>query len=62
MGKETSGFASMDPDRRRAVASQGGKTAQEKGTGHRWVAGREAAQQGGRKGGLSSKGKPRKAR
>jgi hypothetical protein len=32
--KKKQGFAAMDPERRREVASIGGKNAQAKGTGH----------------------------
>ena len=31
------GFASMDPDRQRAIASQGGKAAHQKGTAHQFT-------------------------
>lgn len=43
------GFASMDPDRQREIASEGGKAAQQKGTAHKWT--REEAREAGRKGG-----------
>ncbi len=38
-GKGTSnrGFASMDPERQRAIASEGGKAAHEKGTAHEFT-------------------------
>lgn len=42
------GFASMTPERRREVASRGGKEAHRKGTAHKWTA--ETAQLAGRKG------------
>lgn len=45
------GFASMTPERRKEIASLGGKTAQAKGTGRRWTA--EEAKENGRKGGLA---------
>lgn len=32
------GFATMDPTKRREVASLGGKAAQNSGMGHRWTA------------------------
>jgi general stress protein YciG len=31
------GFASMDPERQRAIASKGGKAAHEKGTAHEFT-------------------------
>lgn len=42
------GFASMTPERRRAVASRGGKEAHRKGTAHEWTS--ETAQLAGKKG------------
>ena len=44
------GFASMTPEKRRAIASRGGKEAHRKGTAHEWTA--ETAQLAGRKGRL----------
>lgn len=44
------GFASLTPERRRELASKGGKAAQAKGTGHRWNS--KEARLAGRKGGL----------
>ena len=49
MGKEQRGFASMDSNRQREIASQGGKAAHLKGTAHEWTA--EEARDAGRKGG-----------
>jgi general stress protein YciG len=43
------GFASMDPERQREIASKGGKAAHQKGTAHHWTA--EEAREAGRKGG-----------
>jgi len=43
------GFASMNPDRQREIASKGGRAAHEKGTAHEWT--REEARDAGRKGG-----------
>ena len=43
----------MTPERRRELASQGGKTAHEKGTAHEWTS--EQAQEMGRKGGKISR-------
>ncbi len=34
--KSNRGFASMSPERRKEIASLGGKRAHEKGTAHRW--------------------------
>lgn len=42
------GFASMTPERRRAVASRGGKEAHRKGKAHEWTS--ETAQLAGKKG------------
>ena len=44
------GFASMDPDKQKAIASKGGKAAHAKGTAHEFTA--EEAREAGRKGGL----------
>jgi uncharacterized protein len=43
------GFAAMDPDRQRLIASKGGKAAHEQGVAHEWN--REEAKQAGKKGG-----------
>jgi general stress protein YciG len=45
------GFAAMDPDRQRQIASKGGKAAHEKGTAHEFTT--EKAKVAGRKGGQS---------
>jgi general stress protein YciG len=45
------GFAAMDPNKQREIASKGGKATQAKGTGHRFD--HEEAAAAGRKGGLS---------
>lgn len=47
-GKSRRGFASLDPERRRQIASLGGRTAHQQGVAHRWT--REEAQAAGRKG------------
>ena len=66
-GKGTSnrGFASMDPERQREIASEGGKAAHQKGTAHEFTSeearragsmshgNRQAAQAGTRSGGLA---------
>jgi len=43
------GFASMDPERQREIAREGGKAAHEKGTAHEFDS--EEAREAGRKGG-----------
>ena len=52
MAKEDRGFASMDPNKQREIASKGGKAAHQKGTAHEWTS--EEARDAGRKGGLAS--------
>jgi uncharacterized protein len=52
MGKEHRGFASMDRDKQRDIASKGGKAAHVKGTAHEWTS--EQAREAGRKGGIAS--------
>jgi probable HAF family extracellular repeat protein len=46
------GFASMDPNKQRELASKGGKAAHAKGTAHEWT--KEEAREAGRKGGAVS--------
>jgi len=48
-GKPLRGFAAMDEQRRREIASKGGKAAHEKGTAHEFTS--EEARIAGRKGG-----------
>ena len=49
-GKGSSrGFASMDPQRQREIASEGGRAAHERGTAHEFTS--EEAREAGRKGG-----------
>ena len=48
----TRGFASMDPERQRQIASQGGRAAHEKGTAHQFTP--EEARQAGSKGGKAA--------
>jgi len=43
------GFASMDPDKQKEIASEGGKAAHEQGTAHEFDS--EEAREAGRKGG-----------
>jgi uncharacterized protein len=47
--KSNRGFAAMDEDKQRAIASEGGKAAHAKGTAHEWDS--EEARKAGRKGG-----------
>jgi len=47
--KGKQGFASMDEDKQKEIASKGGKTAHEKGTAHEFSS--EEARESGRKGG-----------
>ncbi len=48
------GFAGMDPERQREIASEGGKAAHQKGTAHEFTS--EEAREAGRKGGENSRG------
>jgi general stress protein YciG len=48
------GFAAMDPEAHRALASKGGKAAHAKGTAHQWTT--DEAKEAGRKGGMLSRG------
>ncbi len=50
---EGRGFAGMDDDRQREIASQGGKAAHDKGTAHEFTP--EEAREAGRKGGESGR-------
>lgn len=52
MAKKDRGFASMDRNKQREIASKGGKAAHQKGTAHEWTS--EEACQAGRKGGMAS--------
>jgi general stress protein YciG len=45
------GFASMDPEQQREIASLGGRASHEQGTGHEWNS--REAREAGRKGGLA---------
>lgn len=49
LGTERRGFASMDPDKQKEIASQGGRAAHEAGTAHEFTP--EEAREAGRKGG-----------
>jgi uncharacterized protein len=46
------GFASMDPEKQRAIASKGGKIAHQRHTAHEFT--REEAREAGRKGGRAA--------
>jgi general stress protein YciG len=50
--KQLRGFASMDPEKQRRIASKGGKAAHESGHAHEWTS--KEAREAGRKGGLAS--------
>ena len=52
MAQEDRGFASMDPDKQREIASKGGRAAHQKRTAHEWTS--EEAREAGRKGGVAS--------
>ena len=51
MAKEDRGFASMDRNKQREIASKGGKAAHQKRTAHEWTS--EEAREAGRKGGMA---------
>ena len=52
MAAEDRGFASMDRNKQREIASKGGKAAHQKGTAHEWTS--DEAREAGRKGGMAS--------
>ena len=52
MAKQDRGFASMDPEKQRRIASKGGKAAHAKGRAHEWTV--DEAREAGRKGGSAS--------
>ena len=58
-GKSNRGFASMDPQRQREIASEGGRAAHEKGTAHEFTS--EEAREAGRKGGQARSQNRRRA-
>lgn len=51
--KRKQGFAAMDPQRQREIASLGGRAAHDKGTAHEFTS--EEAREAGRKGGAARK-------
>lgn len=53
--KSNRGFASMDQNKQREIASKGGKAAHQRGTAHEWTS--DEARAAGRKGGQASRGK-----
>lgn len=52
MANSRRGFAAMDPQKQRQIASKGGKVAHERGTAHEFSS--EEAREAGRKGGQNS--------
>ena len=50
------GFASMDPQKQRLIASKGGRAAHQVGSAHEWNS--EEARAAGRKGGATSRRAP----
>lgn len=58
MSPKLVGFAAMDPDQQREIASKGGKAVHAKGRSHEWT--REEAIVAGRIGGAKSHGGGRK--
>lgn len=52
VGKSERGFAAMDPQRQRQIASEGGKAAHQSGNAHEFNS--EEAREAGRKGGQAS--------
>ncbi len=59
MGTSKRGFASMDAEKQRRIASKGGRAAHEKGTAHEFTP--EEAREAGRKGG-EARGRARSSR
>ncbi len=53
------GFASMTVEKKREIASKGGRAAHALGTAHKWTS--EEAQAAGRKGGSISRRRPKNA-
>lgn len=54
--KSPRGFAAMDPEQQRRIASEGGKASHASGRGHRFTS--EEARAAGRKGGMASRTRP----
>ena len=57
--RSSRGFASMNPERQRQIASEGGKAAHARGKAHKFTS--EEAREAGRKGGQASGGQRRKS-
>lgn len=57
MEKQQRGFALMDPEKQRKIASKGGKAAHKSGHAHEWTS--AEARIAGRKGGSISRKRPR---
>jgi uncharacterized protein len=53
VGTQDRGFASMDREKQRRIASKGGKAAHAKGRAHEWTA--NEAREAGRKGGAAGR-------
>lgn len=51
-GRSRRGFAGMDSEKQREIASKGGKAAHLSGNAHKWTT--EEAREAGRKGGMTS--------
>jgi general stress protein YciG len=51
-GKSRKGFASMDPERQKEIASMGGRKAHQNGTAHQWT--KDSAKEAGKKGGKAA--------
>jgi hypothetical protein len=60
MSTSRRGFASMNPEKQRAIATRGGRAAHVKGTAHQWDS--LEARIAGRKGGEASHGGGRRKR
>jgi general stress protein YciG len=58
MEQKLRGFAAMSPERRREIASMGGRAVHRKGSGYEWD--HDSAVVAGRKGGMVSSGGGRK--
>lgn len=54
-GGSNRGFASMDPERQREIAAEGGRAAHASGNAHEFTS--EEAREAGRKGGQASQGR-----
>ena len=58
--KTRRGFAAMDPQKQKQIASEGGRAAHKQGDAHEWST--DEAREAGRKGGQNSKSLKRDAR